>query len=189
MLKNDLNDWISFLLNSYDAHTVIRMEEEEDYEGVERERRSYNMSLMKAFHHELAGDDSKSYLERYDMFFTLSYALKMFEDVVFDQDLIYSDITEIESSMDRFLTRLIIKTGDINDEIFDSSLNAILEFYRFLESRGVVSDFADLEEEANELREEFREKMHAYDLARHSGDRNVKEKARVKLFGGLCWSL
>ncbi len=189
MMDNDLNDWISFLLNSYDYDAVKRMEEEEDYEGVDRERRSYNLSLMKAFRHELAGDDFKTYLERYDMFFTLSYALKMFEDVVFDYNLLYSDITEIESSMDRFLARLIIKTGDINDEIFDGSLNAILEFYRFLESRGLTTGFEDIEEEVDDLREEFREKMHAYNLARRTGDQNIKMRARVKLFGELYWSL
>jgi tetratricopeptide (TPR) repeat protein len=188
MMNNELKDWISFLLKDHDPEAMERMKENNDDAGAERERRSRNMNLLEAFRHELAGDDSRTYMKKHDIMFTLAYAFNLFEEVVYDQDLIISDITEIESSMDRFLARLIVKTGDINDDIFDENIDAILEFYRFLESRGVVSDYADLEEEANDLREEFREKMHAYNLARRSGDPDVKEKARDELFGDLYWS-
>ncbi len=187
MIDKDLDDWIAFLLNDYDSDAVEKMKEANDGEGMERERRSYNWNLMGAFRHELAGDDSKSYLEKYDMFFTLSYALDLFEDVVFDGDLLYSDIWTIETSMDRFLARLIVKTGDIDDEIFDENIYALLEFYRFLESRDVVSDFNDLEEEVDELTEEFREKMHAYNIARQTDDPDIKIEAREELFGDLFW--
>lgn len=188
MMNNDQKDWISLLLKDHDPEAMEKMKENNDDAGAERERRSRNMNLLEAFRHELAGEDSRTYMKKHDLMFTLAYAFKLFEEVVYDQDLIFSDITEIESSMDRFLARLIVKTGDINDEIFDENIDAILEFYRFLESREVVSDYADLEDEANDLREEFREKMHAYNLARRSGDPDVKEKARDELFGDLYWS-
>jgi tetratricopeptide (TPR) repeat protein len=188
MMDNDLKDWVTFLLKEHDPEAIERMWEENDEEGAERERRFRNMNLLDAFRNELARDDSRTYMKKYDIMFTMAYAFNLFEEVVFDQDLIFSDIAEIESSMDRFLARLIVKTGDINDKIFDANIDAILEFYRFLESREVVSDYADLEEAANDLREDFREKMHAYNLARRTGDPDVKEKARDKLFGDLYWS-
>ena len=188
MIENELKDWTSFLLKDQDQDNIERMMEENDDAGLEKERISYNRSLLQAFRHELAIDDSMTYDDKYDLFFSLAYALKLLDDVNFDHDLYFSDILEVETSMDRFLARFIVKTSDIDDDIFDGSIDAILEFYRFLESKDVVDGFKDLEGEVEELREEFREKMHVYNLARRSGDPDAKMKARDKLFGDLYWS-
>lgn len=188
MMDNELKDWTSFLLKDQDHDNIERMREENDDAGLEKERINYNRSLLQAFRHGLAVDNSRTYDEKYDLFFSLTYALKILDDVSFDDDLYFSDILDVKISMDRFLARLIVKTSDMDDSIFDGSINAILEFYRFLESKDVVDGFKDLEGEVEELREEFREKMHAYNLARRSGDPDAKMKARDKLFGDLYWS-
>ncbi len=187
--EKKLKDWTSFLLKDQDQDAIVKYLEEDDYEKVERERLSHNISLVQAFRHELACDGSRTYMEKYDMSFSLGYALKILEDVNFDDNLNFSDFLEVETSMDRFLARLIVKTSDIDDEILDGSVDGILEFYRFLGSHDVVDGLRDFEEEVNELREEFREKMHAYNLARRSGDKDVKDRAREKLFGDVCWEL
>ncbi|MFO8051696.1 MAG: SEC-C metal-binding domain-containing protein [Thermoplasmatota archaeon] len=187
MLNKNLNDWMSFLTNGYDAEAVERMEEEEDYENAERERESYNENMIEGFRWELAMDDKRTYLEKHDIFFSLTYALNILKEVLLDQEFLLSDILAVETSMDRFLARLIITTGDIDDEIFDENINALLEFYRFLESKDIVDDLSDLEDEVDELRDEFREKMHTFNIARQTGDPDIKMRARDKIFGSLYW--
>jgi len=187
MRKKKIKNWESFLLNSYDSKAAYKMENMDDYEGVERERRSYNSSLLGAFRFHIAVDESRNFMEKRDLFFTLTYAMDILEKLNVDESFLFSDILTVEISMESFLAKLIVTTGDIDDDIYNDTIKVLLDFYGYLHSKGVVRYYSDLEDKIEDLREEFRVKMHTYHQARQTGNPVTKEKARDKLFGGLLW--
>lgn len=187
MRKKHLKDWNSFLLKGLDRKVLDKLADTDDDEGYEMERRTYNSGMIRAFRLHLARDDSRTQVEKYDLFFSLTYALDILDRVNMDESIIFSDIFSVEISMERFLAELIVRTGDINDRIYDGNINALLEFYGFLEDEGVVEGLSDLEDEVEEFREDYRKKMHDYNLVRRTGNEKRKEKARDRIFEDLLW--
>ena len=86
----------------------------------------------------------------------------------------------------RKLLRHNIKTGDIDAEIFNGVYRALLEFYKFLAKRKVVSGYKSLKNEMIELKPELMEKMLRYNEIRHNEEytKEEKDEIREELFEG-----
>ena len=82
--------------------------------------------------------------------------------------------------------KFILKTKDIDDEIFNGVYTAILEFYQYLEKRKVVSGYKSLKKEMLKLKPELREKMLRYNEIRHNDEYSDDEKDEIReeLFEG-----
>ncbi len=82
--------------------------------------------------------------------------------------------------------KLILKTGDIDEEIFNGIYTALLEFYKFLAKRKVVSGYRSLENKMLKLKPELVEKMLRYNEIRHNDEytKEEKDEIREELFEG-----
>jgi hypothetical protein len=82
--------------------------------------------------------------------------------------------------------KVILKTGDIDEEIFNGVYDALLEFYKFLAKRKVVSEYKSLENKMLQLKKELMEKMLRYNEIRHNDKytKEEKDEIREELFGG-----
>jgi len=84
--------------------------------------------------------------------------------------------------------KFILKTGDIDEEIFIGAYTALLEFYKFLAKRKVITSSAnkDLRREMLELKPELIKKMNRYNEVRHNDEYSEEEKENVReeLFEG-----
>jgi hypothetical protein len=82
--------------------------------------------------------------------------------------------------------KVILKTGDIDDEIFNGVYTALLEFYKFLAKRKVVSGYKSLENKMLKFKPELMEKMLQYTKIRHNDEYTAEEKDEIReeLFEG-----
>ena len=74
---------------------------------------------------------------------------------------------------------LILKTSDIDEEILDDVYASLLEFYKFLAARKVISGYEELENVMREAKPKLVEKMLRYNEIRH--DENYSEEAKGKI--------
>ncbi|MDI6810128.1 MAG: tetratricopeptide repeat protein [archaeon] len=183
-----MHNWDDYLLREVDYEKLNKLEEKEEWEEYEDFVVDYNQSRINAFRRHLLRNPKYSAGERYDIMFSLWYILDFVFGIYDDGYFLYDDIEVITDNFERIMHKLIFKTGDIDDEIFDGVYAAVLEFYNFLSKHKLVErdEFKELKKEMKRLKPPLREKMLRYNEVRHNDDytEEEKEEIREELFEG-----
>ncbi|OEU49920.1 MAG: hypothetical protein BA871_04485 [Desulfuromonadales bacterium C00003096] len=187
MLKSKrLKNWEAYLLRETDYEHLKKLEDEDECEDYERQVRDYNSAKVEAFKLDLVQNRNYTPAEKYDIIFSLNYTFELITELYHSGYFFYDDIVEVEVYFKHIMHNVILKTGDIDDEIFNGVYRALLEFYKFLAKRKVVSGYKSLKDEMNELKSELGEKMLRYNEIRHNVEYTKEEKDEIKeeIFGG-----
>lgn len=183
-----LKNWENYLLLPVNRKYLSKLEDEEDWEEHDKQVRTYNASVSEAFKFELMRNTGYTSDEKYDIIFSLRYLFNLIEEIHESDSFLYDDIATVSDHFKPIMHKFIFKTGDINKEIFNGTYRALLEFYKFLSKRKVVtaSDYRELKKEMHELKPELIEKMQRYNEIRHDDDYTEveKEDIREELFDG-----
>ena len=181
MLKSKrLKNWKAYLLREIDYGYLKRLKDEDEWEDYEKQVNDYNMAKVEAFKFNLAQNPNYMPIEKYDILFSLTYTFDIIRKSYHSDDFFYDDIDEVRESFKQIMHKVILKTGDIDDEIFDGIYRALLEFYKFLAKHKVVSGYKSLKNEMNKLKPELREKMLRYNEIRHNDEYTEEEKDEIR---------
>lgn len=136
---------------------------------------------------ELIGDMPIGSIIFYMLFFGLA-AIALYL-AVSGRFFFNDDIAGIREYFEPIMHKVILKTGDIDEEIFNGVYDALLEFYKFLAKRKVVSEYKSLENEMLQSKKELMEKMLRYKGVRHNDkytkeEKEEKDEIREELFEG-----
>ncbi len=184
ILENErLKDWETYLLRNTDYKELEELTD--DDEGYERKVRQYNHDRIEAFKADLIRNPHYTLAKKYDLLFTLKYIMKFIWDLHTSTFFFYEDVDTIREDFVSIMHSLILKTSDIDEEILDDVYASLLEFYKFLAARKVISGYEELENVMREAKPELVEKMLRYNEIRHNENysEEAKEKIREELFG------
>jgi len=183
MRDNDhLKDWEAYLLRGTDHKKLEGLED--DDEEYEREVRHYNRDRIEAFKFDLMRNLRYTQARKYDILFTLNYIMNFIWDL-HTATFFYDNISAVSEHFAPIMHSFIFKTSDIDEEILNDVYTAVLEFYRFLTRRKVVSGYKRLENRMKKLKPELIEKMLRYNEIRHNDEysEDEKDEIREELFG------
>ncbi len=186
LLENkELKNWEDYLLRETDYDYLDELEENEKFQKHHRQLESYNNDKIEAFKFDLMRNPTYSPNEKYDLLISLKYIFKVIQDSSLDEYFFNEDIAEVTYSFESIIHRAIIKTGDINLEIFNGIYDALLAYYAFLTKKKMISEYRSLEKEMNEHKKSLIEKMEKYNQIRHNDKYTTKEKEKIRdeLFG------
>jgi hypothetical protein len=187
MLENKrLKNWEAYLLRETDYEYLEKLEDEGDFEEYEKQIRIYNRDKIEAFKSDLIQNPDYTPAEKYDILFSLNYTLDDIRESCDYEYFFYDDIVGVKEDFKLIMHKLILKTGDIDEEIFNGIYTALLEFYKFLAKRKVVSGYRSLENKMLKLKPELVEKMLRYNEIRHNDEytKEEKDEIREELFEG-----
>ena len=185
MLKNKLKNWEEYLLRETDYDYLEKIQDEDDFGANSLQIRIYNRDKIEAFKSALARNSNYTPSEKYDISFSLNYILDIIWESYESDYFYYDDINTVEIYFESIMHKFILKTRDIDEEIFNGVYTAIFEFYKYLEKRKVVSGYRSLKKEMLKLKPELMEKMIKYNEIRHNNEYSEDEKndIRDELFG------
>lgn len=181
-----LKNWEAYLLRKIDWVQLGKLEDEDDMEEYEKQVRIYNRERIEAFKIDIMRNPNYTLSDKYDILFTLNYIFGFIWGLHSSAFFFYDDMHTIRDYFKQIMHRFIIKTGDVDKEIFDDVYTALLEFYKFLARRKVVSGYKRLENEMLSLKPELMKKMSRYNAVRHNDEYTEaeKEEIREELFEG-----
>jgi len=181
-----LKNWEAYLLRETDHEYLEKLEDEDDMEEYEKQVRMYNRDKIEAFKFDLVQNPNYTPAEKYDILFTLNYIFDLIRESYGSTFFFNDDIAGIQEYFQPIMHKVILKTGDIDEELFNGVYDALLEFYKFLAKRKVVSEYKSLEKEMLQLKQELMEKMLRYNEVRHNDKYTKEEKddIREELFEG-----
>jgi len=185
MLEDKLKNWDAYLLRETDYEYLEKLEDEGDFEEYEKQIRIHNHDMIEAFKSDLIQNPDYTPAEKYDILFSLKYTMDHIWKAYDSEYFFYDSIDLVDVDFKHIMHTIILTTGDIDNEIFDGIYTALLEFYKFLEKRKVVSGYRSLENKMLELKPELVEKMLRYNEMRHNGEYTEEEKNEIRdeLFG------
>ena len=189
MHKNKkLKTWEDYLLRPIDYEDLDKLKRKNDFEKYSKQVQLWNSERLEAFKFHLIRNTNYSLSEKYDIMFTLNYIFDLTQELDLCDNFFYEDAAEVEFNFKLIMHKVILKTGDIDEEIFIGAYTALLEFYKFLAMRKVISSPAHrrLRKEMLELKPELIEKMNRYNEIRHNDEYSEEEKEEVReeLFEG-----
>jgi hypothetical protein len=187
MLKNkQLNNWGAYLLRETDYEYLEKLEDEGNIEEYEKQIQLYNLNKIGAFKYDLVNNPNYTPAEKYDILFTLNYVFDLIWDSYEYDYFFYDDIYWVKEHFKPIMHKVIFKTKDIDKEIFNGVYTALLEFYKYLAKRKIVSGYRSLESKMLKLKPELMEKMLRYNEIRHNDEytEDEKDEIREELFEG-----
>ncbi|MBU4129099.1 hypothetical protein KJ582_03180 [bacterium] len=184
--SKQLKNWEAYLLRETDHEYLEELEDEDNMEEYEKQVRIYNRDKIEAFKFDLVRNPNYTPAEKYDILFTLNYIFDLIWESYGSKFFFNDDIAGIREYFKPIMHKVILKTGDIDEEIFNGVYDALLEFYKFLAKRKVVSEYKSLENEMLQLKKELMEKMLRYNEIRHNDKytKEEKDEIREELFEG-----
>ena len=181
MLENKrLTNWEAYLLRETDYEYLEKLEDEGDFEEYEKQIRIYNHDKIEAFKSDLIQNPDYTSSEKCDILFSLKYTLDDIGESYDYEHFFYDDIVRVSEEFKPIMHRIILKTGDIDEEIFNGIYTALMEFYKFLAKRKVVSGYRSLENKMLKLKPELVEKMLRYNEIRHNDEYTKEEKDDIR---------
>ncbi len=191
MLKNKrLKNWESYLLRDTDYEHLEKLEDDGDFEEYEKQVWTYNQDKIEAFRFDLVRNPNHILSKKYDILFTLNYVFDVIRRSYESGDFFYDDMIWVKESFKPIMHKVILGTGDIDEEIFNDMYTALSVFYKFLAKRNVVSGYKSFENEMLKLKPELVETMLRYNEIRHNAEYTDEEKDEIReeLFEGdaLC---
>lgn len=187
MLKSkQLKNWEAYLLRKIDYEYLEKLEDEDDMEEYEEQGRLYNHDKIGAFKFDLMRNPNYTLAEKYDILFILNHILDFIWNLHGSTFFFYNDISGVRDYLKPIMHKFIFKTGDIDEKVFNDIYTALLEFYKFLTKRKVVSGYKWLENKMVKLKPELMKKMARYNEIRHSDEYTEEEKDEIReeLFEG-----
>jgi len=187
MLKNkELKNWEAYLLRKTDYDYLEKLEDEGDMEEYEKQVCIYNRDKIEAFKFNLVRNPNYTSAEKYDILFTLNYIFDLIWESCVSEYFFNDDIVRVREYFKRIMYKVILKIGDIDEEIFSGVYTALLEFYKFLAKRKVISEYKSLEDKMLKLKPELIRKMLRYNEIRHNDEytKEEKDEMRKELFEG-----
>lgn len=186
LLENkELKNWEDYLLRETDYDYLDELEQNEKFQEHNGQVQRYNLDKIEAFKFDLMRNPAYSANEKYDLLISLKYIFNEIQDSSFEEYFLYEDIAEVTYSFESIMHRAIIKTGDINLEVFNGIYDALLAYYEFLTKKKMISEYKSLEKEMIKHKKSLIEKMEKYNQIRHNDEytSEEKEKIRDELFG------
>ena len=183
-----LKTWGDYLIRPIDYEYIDDLREKKKFDEYSKQVQIYNQQRLEAFKFDLIQNTKYSLSEKFDIIFTLNYIFDLIQGLDLYDEFFYEDAAEVELSFKLIMHKFIIKTGDIDEEIFNGAYTALLEFYKFLVRRKVITSNAhkSLRQEMRELKPELINKMNRYNEVRHNDEytNEEKEELREELFEG-----
>lgn len=186
MQKNKhLKNWEMVMLKNQDYEYLDKLEDEDDMDEYQKQIVFNNQNRLNAFKFDLLRNPNYTPKEKYDIWFTLGYILGFIEDICEDSFFSYDDIDTVECEFESIMHRFIIKTGDIDEGIFNDVYTSIFEFYKFLAKHKVIPGYKSLKDEMLGLKSELMDKMIQYNNIRHNDEYTQEEKNEIReeIFG------
>ncbi|MEA3458418.1 MAG: hypothetical protein U9R21_07045 [Candidatus Thermoplasmatota archaeon] len=182
--NKDLKNWENALLRKKDHEYLDRLEDEDEDE-YQKQIIIDNYGKLDAFKFDLLRNSKYTQRRKYDIWFTAGYILDFIERTCDDIYFSYDDVGTVEFEFKSIMHRFIIKTGDIDEGIFNDVYTSLFEFYRFLSKHKVTSGYRSLKDEMLGVKEELLDKMDQWGEIRHNDEytREEKEELREELFG------
>ena len=181
MLENKrLKNWEAYLLRETDYEYLEKLEDGGDFEEYEKQIRIYNRDKIEAFKSDLIQNPDYTPAEKCDILFSLNYTLDLIWELYDSEYFFYDDLFGVREDFKPIMHKLILKTRDIDKEIFNGIYTALLEFYKFLAKRKVVSGYRSLENKMLKLKPELVEKMLRYNEIRHNDEYTDEEKDEIR---------
>lgn len=183
MLAAGTRDLEAHLLRPVDRDRFRRLGERGRGEDAALAQR-YGRERLEAFKLHLGRDPDLSPRERYDILFTLRYVMGTIEGMCESCHFLCDDLPLMVDDLRDIMHRLIIVTGDMDEELLDGMIGALGAFYGFLEGHGLVDGSGGLKEEMTRLRSELLDKLRRYNAVRHRDGCTDEERleARSELF-------
>lgn len=178
--KSKLKNWEAFLLREIDPDHLEKLQDEDDFGEYNRQIRINNSNKIEAFKSDLARNSKYNPAEIFDILFSLNYIFDLIWESYESDYFYYDDIFFVEVSFEPIMHKFILKTKDIDDEIFNGVYTAILEFYKYLDRKKVVSGYKSLKKEMLKLKPELMEKMLKYNEIRHNDEYSKEEKDDIR---------
>jgi hypothetical protein len=105
-----------------------------------------------------------------------------------DAYFLHEDVAFVGGHFKLIMHKLIVKFGDVDRGMIEGVCGSLLQFYRFLEQRELISPaaLAPFVTDMAQLKPELIEKMERYNAVRHddSLDEDEREEVRIELFDG-----
>ncbi len=181
MLENKrLKNWEAYLLRETDYEYLEKLEDEGDFKEYKKQIRIYNRDKIGAFKSDLIQNPDYTPAEKCDILFSLNYTLDLIWKLYDSEYFFYDDLFGVREDFKPIMHKVILKTGDIDKEIFNGIYTALLEFYKFLAKRKVVSGYRSLENKMLKLKPELVEKMLRYNEIRHNDEYTDEEKDEIR---------
>jgi len=188
--SKQVKNWGSYLLRDIDYDYLAKLEDDDDFEEYEKKVQIHNRDKIEAFKFDLVRNPNYIPSKKYDILFTLNYVFDVIRRSYEDEYFFYDDMAWVLESFKPIMHKVILKTGDIDEEIFNDVYTALLVFYKFLAKWNVVSKYDSFENEILKLKPELMEKMLRYNEVRHNSEYTEEEldEIRDELFEGdaLC---
>ena len=170
-----------------DQEKIDRLEDEEDWEEIEKIYASHNNCRFEAMAQAFLQGDSRNLSRLADLLSTLKVFFGFVRKVDQDNHL-NEDIDFIHEYFKPIMHKFIFKFSDIDHEMIEEIYGALIEYYGFLASRDLVStkDFKRFQRKILGMKKELIGKMERYNEIRHNDEVDAKEKEaiREKLFEG-----
>lgn len=184
--SKQLKNWETYLLREVDYEHLEKLEDGDDFEEYEKQIRIYNRDKIEAFKSDLIQNPGYTPAEKCDILFSLDYTLDLIWESHYGEYFFYDDIIGVREDFKPIMHKVILKIGDVDEKIFNGIYTALIEFYKFLEKRKVVSGYRSLENKMLKLKPELVEKMLRYNEIRHNDEytREEKDDIREELFEG-----
>ena len=177
-----LNTWEDYLLRPIDYEYLDDLREKDKFDEYSKQVQIYNQERLEAFKFDLIRNTKYSLSEKFDIMFTLNYIFDLIQRLDLYDEFFYEDAAEVEINFKLIMHKFILKTGDIDEEIFNGAYTALQEFYNFLAKRKVITGNAhkNLRQEMLALKPELIRKMNRYNKVRHNDEYTEKEKEELR---------
>lgn len=191
-LEKHGGNFVDYLVRPVDFKKLEKLSENEDWGKTDELAASYNGSRMDAMKWYILREKRQKLATLADSTQNLMIFFDFIKSISQEAYFLYEDISFVQCHFKNIMHKFIFKFGDIDEEIFISTLNALLEFYSFLSHKKLISTnaFRLFKKDVNDMKGELIDKMQKYNKIRHNPavNEDEKETLREELFeGDHCW--
>ncbi len=177
MIKRGLKDWEAYLLRDVDHERLDQLIDDE--EDQEKEIKRYNFSRIEAFKLFLIRNSRYNPMRAHNMLFRVDNTMDLIWDLQSPDPFLYEDIDTVCVLFLPIMDGIILRTQDIDEEQLDDMFSVLVEFYKFLEDRGLVSGYKELGDLIAKERSELICKVNKFKEIRESMEMSDDQKRRM----------
>lgn len=185
-LRQQGGTYFDFLLRPVDYEELDRLVEKEDWPTVDSLSSDYNTCRREALALEMLHRGEVAGLP--DLLASLDGFFRFVDGLSQDAYFLHEDVAFVGGHFKLIMHKLIVKFGDVDRGMIEGVCGSLLQFYRFLEQRELISPaaLAPFVTDMAQLEPALIEKMERYNAVRHddSLDEDEREEVRIELFDG-----
>jgi len=179
--------FLDYLLRPTDVDEIHRLEQEEDFEGLQELRGSYDASRLEAWAQCAVQEDERQISRIGDRVSTLR-SFFGFVDSISQESPLNADVRYLEDLFKPIMHKFIFKFRDVDRAMIEELYECLFDYLGFLSRRRLVDadGLKSFRKHAVSLKTELIDVMIRYDAIRHSDelDDDEKETIRDELFEG-----